>query len=122
MELHYREGATADIKHLLALGIIAYGQFQQVLTEENWHKMCTNLSSEKTYADLIEKSKCFVCVANSEIVAMAYLMPNGNPTKIFEADWSYIRMVGVDPRFEGRELQKNQPSYVLSMPPKTKKK
>ncbi len=106
MELHYREGATADIKHLLALGITAYGQFQQVLTEENWNKLYTNLSSEKTYVDLIEKSKCFVCVANNEIVGMALLIPSGNPTKIFQADWSYIRMVGVNPRFEGRGIAK----------------
>ena len=106
MELHYRQGATADIKHLLALGILAYGQFQQVLTEENWNKMYANLSSEKTYADLIEKSNCFVCLANGEIVGMAYLMPSGNPTKIFQADWSYIRMVGVDPRFEARGIAK----------------
>ena len=106
MELHYREGTTDDIKHLLALGIIAYGRFKQVLTEENRNKMYANLSAEKTYADLIEKSNCFVCAANNEIVGMAYLMPSGNPTKIFEADWSYIRMVGVDPRFEGMGIAK----------------
>ena len=106
MELHYTEGTTADIKHLLALGILAYGQFQQILTEENWNTMYTNVSSEKTYTDLIEKSRCFVCMANNEIVGMAYLMPSGNPTKIFQADWSYIRMVGVNPRFEGRGIAK----------------
>jgi ribosomal protein S18 acetylase RimI-like enzyme len=35
---------------------------------------------------------------------MAFLLPSGNPTEIFENDWSYIRMVGVHPGYTGRGI------------------
>ena len=37
---------------------------------------------------------------------MAFLVPKGNPTIIFQADWSYIRMVGVNPNFACKGIGK----------------
>jgi ribosomal protein S18 acetylase RimI-like enzyme len=35
---------------------------------------------------------------------MAFLVPSGNPTKIYSAETSYIRMVGVHPEAEGKGI------------------
>lgn len=33
---------------------------------------------------------------------MAFLVPSGNPTDIYQADWCYIRFVSVHPEFSGK--------------------
>jgi len=106
MELNYREGTFHDKDKLNELGKIAYGQFKNELTEENWEKMNNYLSSVNSYSDLLEQSKCFICENTDEIVGMAYLVSKGNPTDIFHKDWCYIRMVGVDPKFSGKGIGK----------------
>ncbi|GAC1444158.1 MAG: hypothetical protein NVSMB63_13390 [Sediminibacterium sp.] len=37
---------------------------------------------------------------------MAYLVPGGNPTPIYQADWCNIRMVGVHPLYSGQGIAK----------------
>ncbi len=32
---------------------------------------------------------------------MAFLVSNGNPTEIYDKDWSYIHFVTVDPKYSG---------------------
>jgi ribosomal protein S18 acetylase RimI-like enzyme len=46
----------------------------------------------------------FVCEENGQLLGMAYLVPGGNPTKVYTADTSYIRMVGVDPKAGGKGI------------------
>jgi ribosomal protein S18 acetylase RimI-like enzyme len=104
--MRYREGSTDDAAQLKKLALIAYGQFQIVLTEENWDKLRTQITKEDLFPGLLKTSKGFVCENEREIVGMAFLVPKGNPTEIFETDWSYIRMVGVHPDFEGRGIGK----------------
>jgi ribosomal protein S18 acetylase RimI-like enzyme len=41
-----------------------------------------------------------------KVIGMAYLVPSGNPTHIYPADWSYIRMVGVNPEYRGKGIAK----------------
>lgn len=96
MKFKYRIGTFEDKEQLQRLGLISYGQFNNALTEENWNKMNVFLTAESSYSDLLSKSKCFVCETDEEIIGMAYLVPKGNPTDIFHADWSYIRMLGVN--------------------------
>lgn len=106
MEYTYRRGTIKDLKKLQQVGINSYGQFQDVLTEENWNKLYTSLSSESFYTDLLSVSTCFVCEKGVEITGMAYLIPNGNPTELFDKDWSYIRMVGVHTDHAGKGIGK----------------
>ena len=42
----------------------------------------------------------------NKLIGMAYLVPSGNPTHIYPADWSYIRMVGVHPEYRGMGIAK----------------
>ena len=104
--MKYRIGTLLDKEKLQNLGLNSYGQFKNLLTEENWNKLNSFLTNENSYSDLLSNSKCFICETNNEIIGMAYLIPKGNPTDIFSADWSYIRMVGVNTEFGGKGIGK----------------
>ena len=102
----YREGNIADQEQLRELAIISYSHFEKVLTRENWHTLYENLTSEKSYSQILAIARCFVCEIENKIIGVAYLVPSGNPTDIFESTWSYIRMVGVNPAYRGRGIGK----------------
>lgn len=102
----YRDGIVTDATQLKDLALASYGQFQNVLTEKNWDQLRTHLTREDLFPGLLEIAKCFVCENENEIIGMAFLVPKGNPTEIFEAGWSYIRMVGVHPDFAGHGIGK----------------
>lgn len=106
MGIVFRSGTNHDKYKLQQLGLSSYEQFKTVLTEENWNKMYGFLTAETSYTDLLDRSKCFVCESGNDLIGMAYLVPKGNPTEIFSEDWSYIRMVGVDPAFTGNGIGK----------------
>ncbi len=40
------------------------------------------------------------------IVGAAYLIPHNNPTKIFKKEWAYLRMVAVNPNYQGQGIAK----------------
>jgi ribosomal protein S18 acetylase RimI-like enzyme len=104
MHIEYRIAGEDDVTGLLKLGVASYGQFRDLLDDEYWQKLKSFLNSEGVYSDLLAKSLCFVGVVDQQIVGMAFLILSGNPTDIFEAGWSYLRMVGVHPDFEGRGI------------------
>jgi len=104
--MKYREGNFDDPEQLQKLALISYGQFQNILTEENWDKLRAHITNENLFPGLLKTSKCFICEHDNEIVGMAFLVPNGNPTEIFQDDWSYIRMVGVHPNFGRKGIGK----------------
>jgi ribosomal protein S18 acetylase RimI-like enzyme len=58
------------------------------------------------WTQLVNNSAIFVCADNDQLIGMAYLVPSGNPTHIYPADWSYIRMVGVHPQYRGKGIAK----------------
>jgi ribosomal protein S18 acetylase RimI-like enzyme len=100
----YREGSLADKEQLKHLGIISYGQYKPLLSEENFNVLHRNLSDDSKVEALITGSKCFVCLDGDTIVGMAYLVSSGHPWDIFLADWAYIRMVGVNPAYQGKGI------------------
>jgi ribosomal protein S18 acetylase RimI-like enzyme len=114
MEYQYRTGTLADLKKLRQLGVDSYSQFKDVLNVENWNKLNTSLSSESFYTELLTISTCFVCETDEQIVGMAYLIPKGNPTELFDKDWSYIRMVGVHTDHTGKGIGKKLTQMCIS--------
>src|SRR5258708_7758244 len=99
--LIYREGSPTEKKSLRQLGILSYNQFSKILSPPDWETMNRFLNSDKMWDQLVNNSKIFVCEHNDKLIGMAYLVPSGNPTHIYPADWSYVRLVGVDPAYRG---------------------
>lgn len=118
----YREGNFDDVAGLKKLALISYGQFQNTLTEENWNRLRTHITNENLFPDLLKTSRGFVCERKNEIIGMAFLVPRGNPTEIFEAEWSYIRMVGVHPDFGGKGIGKRLTQICIDFAKKTDEK
>ncbi len=96
----------ADKSQLRQLAKVSYGQYEKALTKENWATLNGKLNAKQSYSDMLEIAKCFVCEHKDQIIGVGYIVPSGNPTEIFEADWCYIRMVGVNPKFRGNGIGK----------------
>ena len=103
-KLVYRPGSADDLEQIKNLAIAAYSQYSTVLTPENWEILNTYLHNEQSLAELITKAASFVCTDTDMAVGMAFLIPRGNPTDIYEAGWCYIRMVGVHPDYTGQGI------------------
>lgn len=106
-DLTFREANLSDLPQLKTLGILSYSEFSKVLSLDNWAKMNGFLENEKFLLTLINMSTVFVCENNREIVGMIYLVPSGNPTELFQNDWSYIRFLGVNPNLRGLGIAKH---------------
>ena len=107
MKINYRQGTINDLKELKNLAIKSWGQFQPKLTDENWLKLYNTLTDDKTYVELLDKSSSIICTTeNDKVIGMAFLVPKGNPTDIYDKDWCYIRFVSVDPEFGGQGIGK----------------
>jgi ribosomal protein S18 acetylase RimI-like enzyme len=105
MELKYRIITLEDIEQVKQLGLISYGQFADLLGE-HWNKMQANISSNENWEKIIGGSTGFACCDSEKIIGMAFIISSGNPWDIFKAEWSYIRMVGVDPAYGGKGIAK----------------
>jgi ribosomal protein S18 acetylase RimI-like enzyme len=106
-QLNYRKGSLADLQELKELGLKAYGQFQQVLTPDNWEKFRAGLADENKLIELVSISTVFICeTEKKKIIGMAILVPSGHPMGFFLADWSSIRRVGVDTDYRGHGIAK----------------
>ncbi|MDR3681091.1 MAG: GNAT family N-acetyltransferase [Flavipsychrobacter sp.] len=112
-EYTFRIALPSDTIQLVALGLEAYGQFEHTLTNDNWQTMQTNLKNENTYTALLQKANGYVCEHSGKLIGMAFLVPKGNPTTIFEAGWAYIRMVGVATGYEGQGIAKKLTSMCV---------
>lgn len=97
MDLKIRKATYSDLKDLKNLAIKSWGQFQSNLTNKNWEELKNSLEDDKTYTELLDKSEAFVATDNEKIIGMAFLVPKGNPTDIYDKEWSYIRFLTVDP-------------------------
>ena len=101
----YRQGNINDLNLLKNLAIKSWKQFESELTVENWQKLKTSLLNDKTFLELLELSYCLVCENDeNEIIGMSFLVPQGNPTEIYDEKWCYIRFVSVDPEFGGQGI------------------
>ncbi len=105
MTLNYREGGIQDLVKLKELALKSWSEFRTYLTDENWLELYSSLKDDETYLELLSIAFCIVCETNSNsIVGMAFLVPSGNPTDIYDKAWSYIRFLTVDPQFANKGL------------------
>ena len=122
MNFHYRIGAVSDLEQLQRLGIGAYSEFKHVLAPESWNQLHAGLQNTALLKKIVENSTAFVCETAGEIAGVAYLVPSGNPEGVFQHDWSYIRRVGVDPRYRGKGIARKLTGLCISHARETNEK
>lgn len=103
-QLLYRNATAADIDQFIELGLLAYGQYTGDMTDEDLEKMKTGIGNTTTWTNILDTGKGYVCEQEGRIVGMAFLISSGNAWDIFPAEWSYIRMVGVHPAWQGQGI------------------
>lgn len=103
--MNFRKGNTSDLNELRKLGLKSWIQFKDKLTIENWEELYLTLDDFKTYAGLLNKSECIICESDDkEVIGMAFLVPKGNPTEIYDEKWCHLRFVSVSPEFRGNNI------------------
>lgn len=102
----YREGNLNDLAQIKELTLLAYLKYKNEISKESIATWIENLESETTYVELLKSASSFICENEHKIIGSAFLIPNGNPYKWFQADWTYIRMVAVHSDFEGNGIGK----------------
>jgi ribosomal protein S18 acetylase RimI-like enzyme len=102
--IHYRDATHEDVKALQELALVSYGRMKNDMTEQNWIKMQAVLTSGENFPVMVRTCFGFVCEEAGFLLGMAFLVPSGNPTKIYSPETSYIRMVGVHPTAGGRGI------------------
>jgi len=105
--MEYREAVPQDVKALQELALVSYGRLKKILTPENWTKMESVLLSDQTFPLLLSTCYGSVCESDGRLSGMAFLVPSGNPTKIYSPETSYVRMVGVHPDAGGRGIARS---------------
>ncbi len=104
--ISYRRASHDDLNQLNDLHIASYSEFEKSLPQDGWRTLNASLQDRNRLIDVFAHSQAFVAETNGQIVGMAFLVSSGNPTTIYPADWSYIRMVGVHPSFRGNGIGK----------------
>ncbi|MGO4294065.1 GNAT family N-acetyltransferase [Chitinophaga sp. RAB17] len=102
--LNYRPAVAADTAAIREVSIQSYGQFENVLAPEHWQRMKHGMSDQGMLDELMRISTTFVCDAGNELAGVVFLVPSGNPTDIYPADWAYIRRLGVHPGYRGHGI------------------
>jgi ribosomal protein S18 acetylase RimI-like enzyme len=105
--LTYRRANASDASNIVGLAVNAYQDYKAVLAPADWARMETNLANESLFIELLGKAAAFVCEIDNQLAGSIFLVPKGNPTTIFPADWSYIRLLSVDPKYRGLGIGRN---------------
>lgn len=106
-DLNFRLGSHADIPELIQLGLVSYGQYAPLLAPGGWEQMQAGINNRDMWTHFIERAKCFLYTHEGTIVGMAFYFPSGNPWNFYPDNWSYIRMVGVHPQYEGMGIARS---------------
>jgi len=103
--VNFRKGKLDDLVALTELALSSWKQYQHVLETAHWESLKRTLTSNQTFVKLLNQSECIVCeTEEKKIIGMAFLVPKGNPTDIYDSNWSYIRFVSVHPNYEGKGI------------------
>lgn len=98
--MNFRKATKNDLKQLKALGLISWSQFKNELTSLNWKILYKTLNDDETYNELLQNSECIICENEAnKIIGMAFLIPKGNPTDIYDKKWCHLRFVSVNPEY-----------------------
>jgi len=105
-KLIYRRAVPADAISLKELAATTWSQFERTIGEESWNFL-SNALDRVDYTALVDTSYGAICTDADKVVGMAFLVPKGNPTEIFQAEWCYVRMVTVHTSYNGKGIGRN---------------
>ncbi|MGB0916378.1 MAG: GNAT family N-acetyltransferase [Flavobacteriales bacterium] len=75
------------------------------MSHNHWEELFKIISDANTYSELLKNSQCLIYETEAkEIVAMAFIVPKGNPNEIYDEKWCHLRFVSVHPKFQGKGL------------------
>lgn len=112
--LIFKESADLVVEQIIKLRALSFGTYKDQIPEEYWKILEKRLSDKDTLSVRKDNSIAFACFDKDELVGMAFLTLSGNPTEFFEADWSYIRMVAVHPKYQGLGIARKLMMMCLS--------
>lgn len=105
MKIVFREATGTDLQALKDLAVASWSQFKPKLEKEHWESLYNNIIQDDTYTALLNNSYAVVCVSEKhQVIGMAFLVSNGNPTEIYDDSWCYIRFVSVHPEYGGQGI------------------
>jgi ribosomal protein S18 acetylase RimI-like enzyme len=104
--LNFRTALPTDLPQLQLLAISSYSVFKNSLGTNEFELLKMRLSSTELWDKLMQKSICFICEDYNRIVGMVFFFPSNNPDEHFEKNWSYIRLLGVHPEYNGKGIAK----------------
>jgi ribosomal protein S18 acetylase RimI-like enzyme len=114
MKIAYREAISTDLQALKDLAIASWSRFKPQLEKEHWESLYASLTNDDTYLPLLNNSYAVVGMAeNKQVIGMTFLVPHGNPTDIYDANWCYIRFVTVHPSFAGQGIGRHLTQLCL---------
>jgi len=121
--MNFRKGNNSDLEQLKELGLKSWRQFKDELTNDNWNELYNSLNNYDTYSDLLSKSECIVCENDTkEIIGMSFLVPNGNPTEIYDEKWCHLRFVSVDPKHRSKGIGEKLTNLCIELALKNNEK
>lgn len=116
MEVIYRKADHNDLPFLKALGVRSWARFEHEMEPHHWLALSANLSDDQTYLRFLDQAVCFVCTdITGNIIGMAYLVPSGNPTEIYDTSWCCIRFVSVDPQHTGKGIGRTLTQHCIDL-------
>jgi len=119
--LNFRKGNKNDLDQLQQLAIKSWSEFKGELTNDHWNELRQLLNNDATYSELLEKSACVICENElREVIGMAFLVPRGNPTDIYDENWCHLRFVSVDPAYRGQGIGENLTKRCIEIALKNK--
>src|SRR5688572_21083949 len=86
------------------LAVLSYGTVAAKIDETEGEAMMGRVADDVFWDQLLPKARGILCFDGIKLIGMAFLTPGGNGWKFFQDDWSYIRMVGVDPAYRGSHI------------------
>lgn len=106
--LNYIELTAAELERyrpeIKELAVLSYGTVAAKIDETEGQAMLGRVADDVFWDQLLPNAIGILCFDGTKLIGMAFLTPSGNGWKFFQSDWSYIRMVGVDPDYRGNRI------------------
>ncbi len=123
LQFTFREATNEDIKSLKNLAVKSWSIYKDILEDIHWKNLERILHNENLFKELTQNSYAILCeLSSKEIIGMAFLVPQGNPTEVFEKNWSYMRFISVKPEYNGQGIGKKLTQLCIEQAKKTREK